>query len=65
MSGVEERLTDAERKEFERIEDSGETQGLAWRVEQVVAAHVRKVLAAEYERTRPKRERPSFRGSTS
>jgi hypothetical protein len=37
-------LTDTERREFEQIEDSGDTQGLAWKVEQAVAAHVTAAL---------------------
>ena len=33
-------LTEAERREFEQIEDSGDTQGLAWRVGRVKAEAV-------------------------
>jgi hypothetical protein len=37
MSATDHTLTDAERAMFERIEDTGDTQGLAWRVQELVA----------------------------
>ena len=36
MSATDHTLTDAERAMFERIEDTGDTQGLAWRVQELV-----------------------------
>ena len=37
MSATDHTLTDAERAMFERIEDTGDTQGLTWRVQELVA----------------------------
>ena len=37
MSTTDHTLTDAERAMFERIEDTGDTQGLTWRVQELVA----------------------------
>ena len=36
MSATDHTLTDAERAMFERIEDTGDTQGLTWRVQELV-----------------------------
>ena len=36
MSAADHTLTDAERAMFERIEDTGDTQGLTWRVQELV-----------------------------
>lgn len=60
MSG----LTDEERRQFEQIEDTEDTQGLAWRVNEVVVRHVsvaeRKISAAE-DLHKPVRLHPEFR----
>ena len=37
MSATDHTLTNAERAMFERIEDTGDTQGLTWRVQELVA----------------------------
>ena len=40
MSTTDHTLTDAERAMFERIEDTGDTQGLTWRVQELLAARL-------------------------
>ena len=40
MSATDHTLTDAERAMFERIEDTGDTQGLTWRVQELVTARL-------------------------
>ncbi len=49
MSTTDHTLTDAERAMFERIEDTGDTQGLTWRVQELLAA---RLAAAEESASR-------------
>lgn len=55
MSATDHTLTDAERAMFERIEDTGDTQGLTWRVQELVTARLA-TAEAEKEALRADRD---------